>query len=186
MPTDINPQEFAGLFETFVHSAWRLEVRGRYASDEDDPAYGQWLRGETPQWDLTTPYARTIRHQIGGGARVERARILDTPPTTGQLYLLAHGQKNELLGEDVRCLSRSSAHRLNLPNADFWIFDDRQVALLHFDDEDCLLGATVIEEPDGVGRYRRAGALARRHAIPYRAYAIPRRVCADPGRPRGL
>ena len=162
---------FNGLFETFQHTAWRLETRRRYASDEATDTYAQFERGERPAWDMDTPYCRTIRRQTGQGARVERVRLVDSPATWGQRYLLAHADKNAALGEDIRNLSRDHAKRLQLPDEDFWIFDSRLVALLNFDDADNLVDVELITQPDEVIRYATVRDAAWHHAVPYEQFA---------------
>lgn len=162
---------FNGLFETFQHTAWRLETRRRYASDEATDTYAQFERGERPAWDMDTPYCRTIRRQTGQGARVERVRLVDRPATWGQRYLLAHADKNAALGEDIRNLPRDHAKRLQLPDEDFWIFDSRLVALLNFDDADNLVDVELITQPDEVIRYATVRDAAWHHAVPYEQFA---------------
>jgi hypothetical protein len=170
-PRIFTPEQFARLFENFQHSAWHLEMRGRYAVDETTDTYAQFARGETPTWDLDTPWSRGIRAKTEGGAYVGRVRIVDDPPTAGQLYLLAHGQKNAALGEDVRNMWRKDAQKANLPDEDFWIFDSHIVALCIFDGDDNLTGAELITEPAAVNQYNRLADVARHYSIPYDRFA---------------
>ncbi|MBB1244167.1 hypothetical protein GL263_11450 [Streptomyces durbertensis] len=170
-PRVLDPEQFARLFENFQHSAWHMEMRRRYAVDETTETYAQFVRGEAPTWDLDTPWSRTIRAKTDDGAYVGRVRIVDDPPTTGQLYLLAHAWKNAALGEDVRNMWRAEANRVNLPDEDFWIFDSHIVALCLFDDNDNLTGAELITEPAAVNQYNRLRDVARHHAVPYDAFA---------------
>lgn len=171
VPRIIDLDAFNGLFETFKHTAWRLETRRRYASDEATDTYAQFERGERPAWGMDTPYCRTIRQQTGQGARVERVRLVDSPATPGQRYLLAHAEKNAALGEDIRNLSRDDAQRLQLPDEDFWIFDSRLVALLNFDGDDDLIDVELISRPDEVIRYSMVRDAAWHHAVPYEQFA---------------
>ncbi|MFE9608076.1 DUF6879 family protein [Streptomyces sp. NPDC006012] len=169
-PRVLRPEQFARLFENFQHSAWHLETRRRYAVDETTDTYAQFTRGETPEWDLATPWSRTIRAKTQDGAQVGRVRIVDSPPTTGQRYLLAHAEKNAALGEDVRNMWRADAERANLPNEDFWIFDSHIVALCLFDDDDNLTGAKLITEPARVNQYNRLRDVAQHHAVPHEQF----------------
>lgn len=74
-----------------------------------------------------------------------------------------------LSGEDIRYLWRERAAAL--PAEDFWIFDSRIVALLHFDDDDNMLGIELITEPAEVVRYCVARDAAMHHAVPYERFA---------------
>ena len=170
-PRTIALDQFGMLFEKFQHSAWHLEMRGRYASDELSDTYAQFVRSETPTWDLDTPWSRTIRAKTDDGAYVGRVRIVDSPPTTGQLYLLAHGDKNAALGEDVRNMWREDAKRVSLPDEDFWIFDSYLVAMLVFDDDDNLTGVELITDPARVNQYNRLRDIALHYAVPYKKFA---------------
>jgi hypothetical protein len=171
VPRIIDLDAFGRLFEIFEHTAWRLETRTRYASDEATDTYAQFARGDEPTWDLGTPWSLIIRDKTAGGAGVGRVRIVDSPPTDGRRYLLAHARKNAALGEDVQCLGRAEAQRLQLPEEDFWIFDSRLVALLNFDAHDDLISVELITEPVAVNRYAQARDAARHYAVPYETYA---------------
>ncbi|GAA2134271.1 DUF6879 family protein [Streptomyces synnematoformans] len=168
-PIDLD--EFGQLFETFEYSAWRLESRRGYASDREDPDFEEFLKTGQVTYDLDSEWCTNMRRQTGAGKRVGRVRIVDDPPTEGQLFLLAYAECNAVTGEDIRNLPRAEAERLHLPEADFWVFDSRLVALLNFDEADILLNAEVITEPAEVNRYMQAFDAAMHHATPYRRFA---------------
>ncbi|RPK56510.1 hypothetical protein EES42_40810 [Streptomyces sp. ADI95-17] len=77
----IDLDEFENLFRTFKHTAWRLETRRRYASDEITDTYRQFAETGSVDWDLEDPYCAMIRAQTEQGKRVERVRIADDPTT---------------------------------------------------------------------------------------------------------
>ncbi|EFL35488.1 conserved hypothetical protein [Streptomyces viridochromogenes DSM 40736] len=157
---------FNGLFETFRHTAWRLETRRRYASDETTATYAQFQAEGRVDWDMSTWYCTTIRQATATGKTVSRVRLLDDPPTPGQRYLLCNAERNAALGEDIRTLSRSEAEWRHLGSEDFWIFDSRLVARLDFTDADELTGVELITEPAEVVRYARLRDAAWHHATP--------------------
>ncbi|MEU3320430.1 DUF6879 family protein [Streptomyces sp. NPDC006785] len=167
----IDLDEFEGLFRTFGHSAWRLETRRRYASDEATDTYRQFIETGGVEWDESDPYCELIRSQTAQGKRVERVRIVDQPPTEGQLYLLNNAKRNGSLGEDIRNLWRADADRLHLPSEDFWLFDSRLAARLRFDDSDHLVDVELITEPDEIVRYSFIRDAAWRHAVPHGHFA---------------
>lgn len=164
VPQPISFDEFDGMFTTFKHSAWRLESRGRYAWDEQQDTYRQFTAGEPVAWDLDDPWCRERREQVALGKRFERVRILDEPPTPGQRYLLDNARRNRAAGEDIRTLTRVRADELRLPREDFWLFDSRVVALLHFDDADEMTSVELITNPVDVLRYCQAREAAWHHA----------------------
>jgi hypothetical protein len=167
VPQFIGFDEFGGMFAKLKHSAWRLETRRRYASDEETDTYAQFVAGEPVTWYLDDPWCVGRREQSALGKRFERVRILDEPPTEGQLYLLDNARRNTAVGEDIRVLTRSKANELGLPQEDFWIFDSRVVALLHHDDADEMTGVELITDPVQVLRYAQVREAAWHHAVPY-------------------
>lgn len=167
----IDLDAFNGLFETFKHTAFRLETRRRYASDEGTDTYAQFADTGNVTWDMDSWYCRTIRAQVADGKSVTRVRIVDDSPTQGQRYLMANAVRNTELGEGIHNLWREDAARLRLGTEDFWIFDSRLVALLNFDDADNLVDVELITEPAEVVRYSTLRDAALHHAIPYERFA---------------
>ncbi|MCX5357528.1 hypothetical protein OG864_01990 [Streptomyces sp. NBC_00124] len=167
VPQFISFAEFGGMFSTLRHSAWRLETRRRYAEDEVTDTYRQFAAGKPVAWDLQDAWCTNRREQSALGKRFERVRILDEPPTPGQQYLLVNARRNTAVGEDIRVLARGKAEELQLPREDFWLFDARVVALLHFNDADEMTGVELITDPVEVLRYVQAREAAWHHAVPY-------------------
>lgn len=174
IPRVINAaDEFDRLFQTFKHTAWRLETRRRYASDGATDTWTQFSAGENVQWDYYDDWCRNVRAQTAEGKRFERVRLIDSPPTQGQLYLLNNAVRNCAVGEDIRNLSRADAERLHLPAEDFWLFDSRLVARLNFDNEDNLVNLELITEPAAVNRYCQVRDAAWHYAVPYDEFKVP-------------
>lgn len=172
VPNIIGLDEFDRLFTQFEHTAWRLETRRRYASDEVTDTYAQFTRGEPVDWEgKDAEWCTERREQTALGKRFERIRIVDNPPTPGQLYLLDNARRNSAVGEDIRQLWRVDAERLQFPEEDFWIFDSRLVARLNFDDADDLVNVELITEPVAVNRYAQVRDAAWHYAIPYETFA---------------
>lgn len=167
VPQPISLEDFSGMFTRVKHSAWRLETRRRYASDEETSTYAQFAAGQPVTWDLDDEWCTIRREQSALGVRFERVRILDEPATPGQLYLLDNARRNSAVGEDIRTLPRATAEDLRLPAEDFWIFDSRVVAFLVFDDEDRMTGVELITNPVEVLRYAQVREAAWHHAAPY-------------------
>lgn len=173
----IGLEEFHTLFEKFEHTAWRLETRRRYASDESTDRWRQfietgrldedWTEGSVVAW-----FAETVRAQTAQGKRIERVRIVDEPATTGQRYLFESAKWNIAKGEDIRHLRRGQADRLRLPAEDFWLFDSRLIALLRFDDDDQLAHVDLITEPAEVVRCSMIRDAAWHYAVPWEEFTV--------------
>ncbi|WP_405824571.1 hypothetical protein OG241_45930 [Streptomyces sp. NBC_01390] len=167
----IDLDAFNRLFEIFEHSAWRLETRRRYASDEATDTYTQFAATGRVTWDMDSWYCNTIRTQVAAGKSVGRVRVVDNPPTDGQRYLMINAERNAQLGENMCNVWREDAERLNLGDQDFWIFDSRLVAVLNFTDDDQLTDIELITEPGEVVRHSMLRDAAVHHAIPYERFA---------------
>lgn len=164
--------EFDALFTSFHHTAWRLETRRRYASDEQTTEWKQFRTGKVVEWDYDDDWCTNVRTQTSAGKRIERVRLVDSPATPGQLYLRSNAVRNCAVGEDIRNMGRAQANQLVLPDEDFWLFDSRLVARLVFDDADNLTGAELITDPATVNRYCQARDAAWHYAVPYEDFKI--------------
>lgn len=169
-PKMIDFDEFDRMFDSFEHTAWRLETRRRYKSDEETETYRRFAAGQAAGWDLSDSWCASRREQSALGKRFERVRVVDDPPTIGQRYLLDNARRNTAVGEDIRNLGRPEAERLRLPTEDFWLFDSRVIALLHFDDDDRMTGVELVTEPLAVLRACQARDAAWHHAVPFEEF----------------
>ncbi|WP_432021297.1 DUF6879 family protein [Streptomyces sp. 1222.5] len=167
----ISLEEFGQLFHTFEHSAWHLETRGGYASDREDLGFNEFVKTGRAPMDLGSEWCTNIRRQTDNGKYVGRVRVVDDPPTQGQLFLLDYAQTNAATGEDVRNTWRVDAVRARLGDEDFWVFDSRLVVILHFDDADVLGDLEIITEPAAVLRYCQIRDAAVHASTPYDAFA---------------
>ncbi|OPG03063.1 hypothetical protein B1R27_30055 [Streptomyces sp. GKU 895] len=176
VPDIIDLDEFGQLFRTFEHTAWRLETRRGYASDREDPTYSEFVEMGSITLDYGDDWSQNIRRQVLAGKTIGRVRVVDEPPTEGQLFLLADSPRNTAAGEDIRILSRSEADARLLPAEDFWIFDSRMVARLNFDDEDVFHDVEIITEPAEVLRYCQLRDVATHGAVPCGEFAASLRT----------
>lgn len=174
---DINPpalQPFTSishLFSEFRHTAWRLETRRGYATDRNSPKWQRWLDGEDIASDPPNAWRENVRTQTAAGKRFERVRLVDTPATRGQEFLMTAAPGNAAAGEDIRNLTRTEAERLRLPDHDFWLFDSKIVARFAFDENDTTLGVYVTEDPAEVLAACQARDAAWHHAVPTQEFA---------------
>jgi hypothetical protein len=167
-------QEVAHLFREFKHTAFRLETRRGYATDRNGAKWRRWQAGEDISVEPANDWRRNVADQVAQGKRFERVRLVDSPPTEGQRFLLATGLGNVASGEDIRNLPRAEAERLDLPDFDFWLFDSRVLARFVFDEQDTTLGVVLSEDPAEVLAACQARDAAWHHAV--RTAEFQRRV----------
>ncbi|MFD6294327.1 DUF6879 family protein [Streptomyces sp. NPDC060235] len=169
VPDIVGLDTFRRLFETFEHTAWRLETRRGYASDRQDPDFRTFVETGSAPCDPEEHWFVNIRKQTAAGKTVGRVRLIDNPPTQEQLFLLDYARHNAVVGEDIRYVWREDA--AGLPAGDFWLFDSHIVALLNFDEADNLLDIELITEPAQVVRYFVARDAVAHRAVPYEQFA---------------
>ncbi|WAL71620.1 hypothetical protein OU787_08935 [Kitasatospora sp. YST-16] len=109
----IGYDEFESMFTTFQHTAFRLETRHQYGSDAQTETYRRFVAGEDLGWDSDDDWSRNRREQSARGKRFERVRVMDSPPTTGQRYLLANAAE---IGTGTGWNAALLAHRLGSAN----------------------------------------------------------------------
>lgn len=166
MPDLVPFADIAPYFESFTETAWRLETQRGYATDRSSPNWEAALRGEHFGYNSDNPWQRNVRAQTAEGKHFQRVRLVDDPPTEGQLFLLATGNGNVAAGEDIRNMWRAEAEGLELPSYDFWLFDSRVVARFEFDDAGATLGVRLQDDSTEVRAACRARDLAWQHALP--------------------
>lgn len=83
------------------------------------------------------------------GKRMARVRVVTEPLSDDARYLLDVARVNVAAGDEIRYLPRQRAQELELglPDEDYWIFDAKVAAIIHFDEDDRPVGHELIEDP---------------------------------------
>jgi hypothetical protein len=166
------------LFTAFEDTAFRLEVRESYY---ERVQLGQFLAGETVDLSDMDGWLGLIVKLRTQGKRVERVRVVSRPYSDYTRFGLWLCGYNTRAGEDIRYLDRDRAG--DLPEHDYWLFDSSRLYIMHFTDEDELLGAELVEDAATVVAHNRWRDRAWHRAVPYPDY-----LRANPGavqRPTG-
>ena len=133
------------LFETFEHTAYRLHVRDTYNTPLERESMAQFIATGTADLEWFQDWLTSIREAKAAGRTSRRVRVVSLPLTDSARYGLWTAQFNNEAGEDIRYLARDDAQ--GLPEFDYWMFDSRTVAKMHWSDQDELLGFELIEDP---------------------------------------
>ena len=159
-------EEFHRLFETFEHTAFRLEVRDRYNAPYEDESLQKFLAGEPEEIDdRFRDWLALVRDATAEGKRFSRVRVVSLPLSDYSRYGIAYARHTNAAGDDIRYLTRDRALAIGLPDHDYWLFDSRRIVRLHFDDDDHLLGVEVIEDPAEVVQHNYWRDAARHWAV---------------------
>lgn len=106
-----------------------------------------------------------VRKAANEGRRFMRVRVVDLPLNDYNRFGYAVSQRNNAAGEDIRYLARDLAKAAELPNHDYWLFDSRKLAMMHFADDDRFLGAEIIEDPSVIVQHNYWRDASWHHAV---------------------
>jgi len=115
--------------------AYEQESLGKFLADEPDGL--EWMQG----------WLEMVRTATAAGRRFCRVRVVDVPMSDYNRFSYVLAQRNNAAGEDIRYLRRDGAEGIGLPHCDYWLFDSRKLALMHFTEDDRFLRAEIIEDP---------------------------------------
>jgi hypothetical protein len=141
--------DFDALFSRFAHTAFRLEVRESYAGmPYEVKPLRQFLAGENPvDLEWTRGYRALVAEHTAAGRRITRVRIVSEPWSDYTRFGVWLAAGNNAAGEDIRYLSRTHPVVAELPQVDYWLFDSYRMYVLHFTEDDNLIGAEAVSDP---------------------------------------
>ncbi|MDN3029395.1 DUF6879 family protein [Streptomyces sp. S.PB5] len=161
------------LFETFTADAFHLELRDDYSVPDEDGPYESWRRGEPVDYAYMEPWTQLIKRVTAEGRTVRRVRVVTEPHSPYIQWEYAATARNEEAGEQIRWVPRHLLPgKLVFPvgGNDWWLLDDRLLAVGHFDGDGRVLGSELVEMPDVVAECVRVRDLLWDLAIPHREY----------------
>lgn len=159
--------EFIRLFSTFERSAFRLETRQQYLVDEEADLVRAFLAGRPPPPSTAMDqWLALIRANTNAGKRMERVHILERPLTGYVRWELSTYPDNAAAGEQIFIADRVGLEDLR---EDFWLFDDRDLVTLRYDEDGRWLGVDLRPESE-LDRYRAMRDLALGQAVPLADY----------------
>lgn len=148
----ISSTERNRLIESVAHDAFHLELRDDYSVPLEDGPYEKWLGGVVDN-DFMGPWLSMVRQLTQEGRTVRRVRVVTEPHTPYVRWEYEGAPLNEQAGEQIRWLPRHELPEgLSFPLAgrDWWLLDDRLLAVGHFDDAGRVLGSEVIDDSETV------------------------------------
>jgi hypothetical protein len=166
----ISRAELGELVRTFRRSARRLETRRNYVVENEQEPLRRFLAGEPDDYTWFRPWLDQIRQRTSRGSAFSRVRVVPETLTDYLRFELDICRHNVAAGEDVRYLPTARARRLNLPDYDYYLFDDETLALMCFTGDDVPDGAHVVTDPAIVTSHRGWLDQAAEAAFTYEEY----------------
>jgi|Tabmets5t2r1_1033131.scaffolds.fasta_scaffold27019_2 hypothetical protein len=150
--------------ENFRESAFRLERLRSYDIPEEAEILAAFKRGERVQLPEDHPWPPLVKRHCAAGKVMQRARVVDRPPTEYQRFELTLYPHSVDAGEQIHVYERGSIPEILLYEVDFWLFDNHTVYILDYDMEGRFHG---VEQAYDVVTYRRIRDLALERSIPF-------------------
>jgi hypothetical protein len=156
----------------FHRTAFRLEVRDRYAVASDGGDFARYLAGEElPDAARKNAWLDELRADTAAGKRWQWLHVVRGPLSDYLRYAFEWGYGlNIHAGADVRVLDLAERPRPGgVPDEDFWLLDDEAVLIMHYDDQGRFLGAEPADQAK-LSRYCNAREAAWDAAEPFADY----------------
>jgi len=170
---DVGSVEFARLFVSFQHTAYRLETLQRYDVSYELKPYRAFLAGEPrPPDPSKDAWTGMIRDSVAAGKRLQRVHVVIEPPTDYLRYELEWSYApNVAAGEDIRILPvQPGQWPDDLPRQDYWLFDSRHLWTMAYDKAGAFRYAERTDETAQIVRHAYWRDAALHLATPYEDY----------------
>jgi hypothetical protein len=162
--------EFSRLFETFEHTAYRLERLPAYAEPAEAGALAAYLAGSVPRvYPGKAAWVNLVSRAASAGLVMQRVHVVLGPLSDYLRYEIgwSYGLNVEA-GEDVRILVAGDIPA-EMPG-DYWLFDSRTLARMNYGKGGRLASIEIVPDPEAIveAAYWRDAALHA--ALPWRDY----------------
>lgn len=159
------------LLDNFTTYAWRLEALDTYDISDEREQFNDFMAGRTlkPSADDLEWQAR-VRTVVASGRQIGRVRMVGRPITDYTRFEWAAYPDNIAAGESIHVYDRTWPGGIDPRfEQDFWLFDDRIVALMNYTSDGQFLGITVTED---VAPYLAIKRAALERSIPFDGYTL--------------
>ncbi|MGI5127284.1 DUF6879 family protein [Pseudonocardia sp. CA-107938] len=173
-------ESWRALLTSYEVSSYRLECQQVYASPEEDEYLTQFLSGQRPKTSWGFMRA-TAGSQIAAGRTKTRVRVVVEPATLyTEMALTIYPELLEI-GEDIRFVGvQQGEWPEEQPHHDYWIFDDRELWLMHYHENFRWKGAERIDDPAALEEHRAARDRALAMAVSLDEYLASRPSGKEP------
>lgn len=163
-------EAWSRYFRDFARSAFRLELRQVYTMPDEADEIQRFQAGEQPPPGYHYGWLDTLAEARRQGKNIGRVRVVQRPLTDYTKYEFAWGfVYNVKAGEDIRILDLTYKPRIELPDHDFWLFDETTVVRLLYRPDGTQVARELAESPD-LCAYLGWRDAAWQHAVPFPEY----------------
>jgi hypothetical protein len=158
-------------FRGFASSAFRLELRQVYTMPDEVDDLAAFERGQLPPPGYHYGWLDTVSDAVQAGKTFRRVRVVTRPLSFYTRWEFVWGYDwNVKAGEDIRILDLTNDAGPELPDHDFWLFDETTVVKLLYRPDGTQIGRELVEQPD-LSQYLAWRDTAWELAVPFTDYA---------------
>lgn len=166
--TDSFVAQFRGLF---TRTVFRLEIFDYYVAANEQEPFRRFQAGLPDDLRWRESWKGLITDIRDADKTISRVHVVPEPLTPYLRFELNRSYPTSVkAGEDIRILPRRDPVVDQLPDHDFWLFDDRTVALMHYDDQGNWLGVDLTEDPHIASEHCAWRDIAMAAAVPLFRY----------------
>lgn len=163
-------EAWSRYFQDFASSAFRLELRQVYTMPDEEEDLAAFEQGQLPPPGYHYGWLDTVADAVKAGKTFRRVRIVTRPLSFYTQWEFVWGFAwNVKAGEDIRILDVTEQPELDLPDHDFWLFDDTTVVKLLYRPNGTQIGRELVEHPD-LSRYLAWRDATWEQAVPFADY----------------
>lgn len=161
----INMEDFGWYFKNFKVSATRIETLPVYDAPHEREDFSYYLTGATVPSDRNVEWADNIRQSVASGKYMGRVHIIDHSLNPYlQFEIDWYYAVNGAAGEDIRFIFREDVP--DVVYTDTWLFDDKTVLDLAYNDEGELLYINENDHPERLKEARIAWRAFYKQSFP--------------------
>jgi hypothetical protein len=171
----VSTESFESLFESFEHTAFRLEALPTYDVGGADAERFQAFQEGRPlsvRSVRTSPWlARIAVTTATAGKAWSRVRVVDSPLGPYQRYSLEAYRESQAAGEEILLARRAAADDWG---PDFWLFDGAtptaRAAVMRYATDGQFQGFDLVEDLEVLAQLQQMQVKAVAHAVPLNVF----------------
>ncbi|MFD4576503.1 DUF6879 family protein [Streptomyces sp. NPDC058417] len=142
----LDGEAWQSRFRDFRSEAWRLETLPEYRVPQEEDSIRSFLSGERiDPHTYANAYTDDLRRLRGEGRSKGRVHVVTRPLTPYLEYEFMYYEAHVRAGEEIRILDVTGRTDPLAGVQDFWMFDRRQVVLMHYGADGTQIGRELHE-----------------------------------------
>ncbi|OIV38769.1 hypothetical protein BIV57_03945 [Mangrovactinospora gilvigrisea] len=160
---------WAAKFRDFRTEAWRLETLPTYRVPDEEEEIREFLAGDRIDTrSYSSEYTDELRQLRAQGRRKGRVHIVTQPLSDYLRYEFMYYEAHALAGDEIRIMDVTDRPNPLDGVQDFWMFDRRDVVLMHYEPDGTQINREVYEgDPSRFVEYQRIALAA---SVPFEEY----------------